>query len=85
MLRGQTRHVGTDSVVPSARQTIPEDPARRQLKNMLGCWPPRTSTVDTWRRSEPGAEGARLRVPGGGTSGLDVPWVRDGECAVVLM
>lgn len=34
-------------------QTAPGDPARRQA-DTLGRWPPRPSTADGWRRSEPG-------------------------------
>lgn len=34
-------------------QTAPGDPAHRQA-DTLGRWPPRPSTADGWRRSEPG-------------------------------
>lgn len=37
-------------------QTAPGDPARRQA-DTLGRWPPRPSTADGWRRSEPGVRG----------------------------
>lgn len=37
-------------------QTAPGDPAHRQA-DTLGRWPPRPSTADGWRRSEPGVRG----------------------------
>lgn len=72
----QTRRVGTDRLPPGTQLA---DRRTRWAAGLRG----RPQLTDGGAQSR-GSAGARLRVPGGGTSGLDVPWGRDGGRAVVL-
>lgn len=72
----QTRRVGTDRLPPGTQLT---DRRTRWAAGLRG----RPQLTDGGAQSR-GSAGARLRVPGGGMSGLDVPWGRDGGRAVVL-